>query len=710
MKKLRWPKVTGVLLLFSAATAIVASAQTLTTIYSFCSQTGCPDGAYPLGRLVQGTDGNFYGTTWGPATVFKLTSSGTRTTLHAFTGGTDGTEPYAGVIQGRDGNFYGVTTIAGGTPSGCGTAFKVSSSGTFTPLHSFTGYPSDGCHPWLPLVQASDGNFYGMTPYGGTIGVGTVFKMTPSGSITILHNFAGGQSEGSYPFAQLIQGSDGNLWGETGSSGVHDDGTIFKITLGGTLTTVHNFAGTDGIGPAGGLVQGRDGNFYGTTLNGGANNEGSVFKMTPSGTLTTLYSFCSQPGCADGSMPYAGLVQSSDGNFYGTTFWGGADGDGEVFGITSSGLLTVLHSFTKSDGRGPYAGLIQASNGNFYGVTKEGGANCTGSDGCGTAFKLSVSYSTLTVTTSGDGVVTSTDGFVNCPGTCTHRYLDNTQVTLNATPLTGWAFSGWGGMCSGTGSCDLTITENTTVSASFYQLPVTLMVSFAGNGTVTSTDGFINCPGTCQHTYDPNTPVTLNASPASGWMFSGWTGACSGVGACNIIMTQNFALTGVFYQSGHGLQFNAAKPCRLVDTRTDHDPIQGGTYRNFEIPLLGGCNIPTTALAYSLNPTVVPHGPLGYLTIWPAGEAQPLVATLNSSDGRIKANAAIVAAGTNHSVSVYVTDTTDLVIDIDGYFTAPGSETLEFYPLTPCRVVDTRGDLNLPRRIGAAVVRNRGVA
>ena len=143
--------------------------------------------------------------------------------------------------------------------------------------------------------------------------------------------------------------------------------------------------------------------------------------------------------------------------------------------------------------------------------------------------------------------------------------------------------------------------------------------------------------------------------------------------------------------SGPPLQLVTMTPCRLVDTRTNKNPIQGGTYRNFDIPQLGGCSIPATALAYSLNVAVVPHRPLGYLTIWPAGEAQPLVATLNSSDGRVKANAAIVAAGTNQSVSVYVTDTTDLVLDIDGYFTAPSSQTLEFYPLTPCRMVDTRG-------------------
>ncbi len=156
----------------------------------------------------------------------------------------------------------------------------------------------------------------------------------------------------------------------------------------------------------------------------------------------------------------------------------------------------------------------------------------------GTVFKLSLSYSTLTVSVAGSGTVTSTDGGINCPGTCGHSYIDGTPVTLNATPATGWAFSSWGGACSGSNpTCNLTITQTTNVSATFYQLPVTLTVSVAGSGTVTSTDGHINCPGSCTYTYDPNTAVTLNAHAASGWTFAGWTGACSGVGACNLTMT-----------------------------------------------------------------------------------------------------------------------------------------------------------------------------
>ncbi|MGA2902289.1 MAG: protease pro-enzyme activation domain-containing protein [Candidatus Korobacteraceae bacterium] len=300
---------------------------------------------------------------------------------------------------------------------------------------------------------------------------------------------------------------------------------------------------------------------------------------------------------------------------------------------------------------------------------------------------------TLTVSTIGNGSVTSTDGLINCPGTCSRSYPGNTQVTLNAAPIQGWMFSGWSGACSGTGSCVVAMTQNQSVTATFTQNSYTLTVSTVGNGAVTSTDGFINCPGTCSHIYQSLELVTLDAAPAQGWSLSGWTGACSGVGPCNVAMTQNLSVTAVFLQPppGYGLQFVLVTPCRLVDTRQTGNPIQGGTSQDFTIPQLGGCGIPTSAAAYSLNVTVVPQGPLGYLTIWPTGEAQPYVSTMNSYDGRIKANAAIVPAGTSGAVSVYVTDTTNIILDIDGYFTPPGQNTYQFYTVAPCRIVDTRG-------------------
>ena len=215
----------------------------------------------------------------------------------------------------------------------------------------------------------------------------------------------------------------------------------------------------------------------------------------------------------------------------------------------------------------------------------------------------------------------------------------------------------------------------------------TLTVSTSGNGTVTSTDGFISCPGTCSHSYPLNTPVTLNATPGQGWIFGGWNGACAGTGSCSVTMTQPLSVNAIFSQAQ---QFVAVTPCRLVDTRQTGGAIQGGSSRDFPIQQEGGCNIPATAAAYSLNVTVVPQGQLGYLTIWPTGEGRPVVSTLNSADGRVKANAAIVPAGTSGDVSVYVTDTTNVILDIDGYFAPVSGSTLAFYPLPPCRVADTR--------------------
>ncbi len=298
---------------------------------------------------------------------------------------------------------------------------------------------------------------------------------------------------------------------------------------------------------------------------------------------------------------------------------------------------------------------------------------------------------TLTVSTSGNGTVTSTDGFINCPGNCSHLYRSNTVVTLNANPAQGWSLSTWGGACSGnTSACTVTMTGNESVGATFTQNSYTLTVSMSGQGTITSTDGFINCPGVCSHTYLSLTQVTLNESPASGWNFSGWSGQCTGLGPCTFSILGNYGVSAYFMQPGSGLQFTPITPCRLEDTRQTGNYIQGGTAENFTIPQLGGCNIPTSASAYSLNVTVAPYGSLGYLTVWPAGLAQPLTSTMNSRDGRTKAAAVIVQAGTNDAISIYASNATNVILDINGYFSAPDSGTYQFYPLTPCRVIDTR--------------------
>ena len=386
----------------------IAPGGTLTTLYSFCSQTNCTDGFYPYGGLVQAANGDLYGTTqYGGTnnygTIFKITPGGTLTTLYTFCSQTcaDGAEPFAGLVQAANGDLYG-TTIGGGANGNDGTVFKITQGGTLTTLYSFCSQTNctDGDQPVAGLVQAANGDLYGTTIGGGANDDGTIFKITPGGTLTTLYSFCSQTNctDGAYPYAGLVQAANGDLYGTTNYGGVNGDfGTVFKITPTGTLTTLYRFCSqtncTDGEGPYAGLVQAANGDFYGTTEYGGTNGEygGTVFKITPSGALTTLYSFCSQTNCADGTEPKAGLVQAADGEFYGTTFSGGANGyGGTVFKITPSGSLTTLYSFCSqggtscTDGEAPYAGLVQDTNGDFYGTTY-GGAN-----NGGTVFRLSV--------------------------------------------------------------------------------------------------------------------------------------------------------------------------------------------------------------------------------------------------------------------------------------------------------------------------------
>jgi len=383
VNQLHVPKVICILFVFCAATAIASPAQVLTTLYSFSGG----DGANPVAGLLQGSDGNFYGTTRnggaGYGTVFGMYPNGSLETFSF--DGSDGAFPYAGVIESSDGGGLYGTTYDGGAYNQ-GTVFG---SGSW-PLYSFCSQANcaDGANP-NGLLQASDGNFYGTTDWGGTYrtcngfgsGCGTVFQLTPNGTLTTLHSF--NYNDGAQPNG-LIQASDGNFYGVTANGGGNNgDGTIFKITPDGTLTPLHGFSGGDGEGPNG-LVQARDGNFYGTAWYGGAYRNcflacGTVFRMTPNGSLTVLHSF----NGSDGAYPASTVIQGSDGNFYGTTSTGGANRVGTIFKITPNGTLTTLHSFSGSDGAVPHGALVQATDGNFYGTTLYGGAN-----GQGTVFRL----------------------------------------------------------------------------------------------------------------------------------------------------------------------------------------------------------------------------------------------------------------------------------------------------------------------------------
>jgi uncharacterized repeat protein (TIGR03803 family) len=416
-------RIACILILFCAA-AISASAQ-LTTLASF-NKTNGRDPGWPGAPFVQGTNGNFYGTTaaggaMDEGTVFAMTPAGKITTLYSFCSQpscSDGAVANAGLIQATNGNFYG-TTNAGGT-NNFGTIFEITPAGKLTTFYRFCSQSgcSDGANPSAGLVQGSDGNFYGTTPIGGAFGAGIVFKITPAGVLTTLANFDGSNGQDA-AFGSLIQASDGNFYGTTLQGGAHTAcggtsgcGSVFKVTPRGKLTTLYSFCAqtncADGFELFGGLVQGSDGNLYGTTAEGGANGYGTVFQLTTTGKLTTLHSFNS----SDGAYPEAALIQGTDGNFYGTTPQGGTNGvAGTVFQITPAGTLTTLYDFCAktncADGTGPFESVMQATNGKFYGTAFSGGSstNCIG--GCGTAFSLSMGLAPFIETRTASGIVGS---------------------------------------------------------------------------------------------------------------------------------------------------------------------------------------------------------------------------------------------------------------------------------------------------------------
>jgi uncharacterized repeat protein (TIGR03803 family) len=406
---------------------------TFTTLHSFDGR----DGKNPYAGLIQATDGNLYETTFrggGVGNIFKITTNGRLAPIYTFSKKNvcNGSQPIAGLVQATDGKLYGTTITEDGGANCYGTVFKITPNGMLKTLHIFDY--TDGAAPYAAFVQGINGKFYGTTAQGG-LGWGTFFRISTSGTLTTLYNFCQENycTGGGGPEGALIQATDGNLYGTTtygGSTNLCNNGcgTVFKITPRGVLTTLHSFIGADGSVPYAGLVQGTDGNFYGTTIAGGASNSctyaafpgcGTVFKITPRGTLTTLYNFCKETNCADGANPSAGLIQATDGNFYGTTEEGGATsckvegrttGCGTVFKITPSGMLTTLYNLCSqadcTDGKFPYAELVQATNGDFYGTTLYGGNKSQACDyGFGTVFSLSVGLSPFVKTQPITGTV-----------------------------------------------------------------------------------------------------------------------------------------------------------------------------------------------------------------------------------------------------------------------------------------------------------------
>ena len=404
------PRFAGLLWLACALAAMgisPAHAQTATetVLHNFGSNPA--DGVDPMAGVIGDSDGNLYGTTTsggtaGQGVVYKLDpaiqSPGgwLETVLYTFTGGTDGGDPVAGVTRDSEGNLYG-TTYAGGdlacgfNGSACGTVFKLDPTGTETVLHRFTG-GADGSYPAAGVIRDSAGNLYGTASQGGP-DYGVVYKLDTGGHEAVLYSFTGG-TDGSVPDAGVIGDSSGNIYGTTSAGGTAGWGVAYKLDAARQETVLYSFTGeADGGEPNAGVVRDSAGNLYGTTLLGGNTVAcpsspilhggcGVVYKLDRAGNESVLYSFT---GGADGGYPTAGVIRDSAGNLYGTTSnYFGAGGYGVVYKLDTAGNYTVPYSFTGgNDGGNPFAGVIRDSAGNLYGTTRYGGK-----EGGGVVFRV----------------------------------------------------------------------------------------------------------------------------------------------------------------------------------------------------------------------------------------------------------------------------------------------------------------------------------
>ncbi len=366
-----------------------------------------------------------YGGANGDGATFAITPTGTLTVSYSFAAmSAGGVNPNSGLTLGTDGNFYGTATYGG---VNAGTVFKITPGGSLSALYQFVAGGSDGGYPYSPPIQGTDGNFYGTTSgYPG--GYGTVYKITPGGKLTTLYSFDG--THGELPRAPPVQATDGSFYGTASDGGIDNDGVVYRITISGKFTVIYNFDGTHGAKPYGPLVQGSDGNLYGTTSGGGtAPGFGVIFKITTDGKLTILHDL---NGTTDGSGPIAGLVQATDGNFYGANSGSGGGGN-TIFRISPQKPYPykVLYSFDGTTGAVPSVTLIQHTNGILYGDTPEGG-----NENWGTFYSLNVSLKPFVSLVSTSAKVGKTIEILG------QSFKGTTAVSFNGTAATFKVVSG----------------------------------------------------------------------------------------------------------------------------------------------------------------------------------------------------------------------------------------------------------------------------
>jgi uncharacterized repeat protein (TIGR03803 family) len=356
---------------FVAVTTPWASAQTYSVLYNF---GGSADGGDPYAGLIRDTNGNLYGTVGYGGTayaggVYKVDAKGNETMLYSFTGGADGAYPISTLVRDNAGNLYGTTTQGGSV--GAGVVFKVDPSGSETVLHNFTG-GSDGVDPVGGLLLDTAGNLYGTTAQGGTSNSGVLFKLGPKGKETILHTFTGAANDGKYPtYTNVVMDAAGNIYGVTEEGGKTGHGVLYERSALGKFSILYSFAGgtADGCNVLGIPFRDRYGNFYGTTSSCGTSGLGTVWKLNKYGKETVLHSFAG----SDGEYPLAGVIADGNGNLYGCTSTGGSANLGTVYKVTTNGQFTLLHSFAGPDGEYPYGSFV-LNKGILYGTTQNGGS------------------------------------------------------------------------------------------------------------------------------------------------------------------------------------------------------------------------------------------------------------------------------------------------------------------------------------------------
>jgi uncharacterized repeat protein (TIGR03803 family) len=689
---------------------------TETILHSFdCSSTST-DGYTPLGDLVFDAKGNLYGTTsaggggYDPSnlggTVFELSpqSGGawTESILHSFhftSGDGDGCDPRGGLVFDASGNLYGTADECGANNSGAVFELSPHTGGPWTEqvIHNFIDNGVDGYWPFGSLIIDGSGNLYGTTTRGGSgysSSGGTVFEMSPQAGGTwteqILFNFAVGDvtTGGVEPEGSLTLDAKGNLYGTTSGGGADgSSGLVFEMTnkagvwIENILHSFTDLIGMDGYGPRAGVVFDPVGNLYGTTVFGGlgGDTEGAVFEIASSTPTAAKPVFSPAAGTYTSTQSVVVTDTTAGSAVYYTT-------NGKT-PTTSSSLYTGAIIVPATETIEAIAVAADYANSAVASATytiKSQAATPEFSVNTGTY--TSAQTVTITDTTGGASIYYTTNG--TTPSASSTKYTGAITVssteTLEAIAVT----TGY---------------TNSPVASATYtiQLPTAATPIFApAVGSFTSPQSVVltdtTTGATIYYTTNGTTPTTASTRYTAAITVSSTETIKALAAAADY---NNSAVASATYTiqplTAGALQFIPVTPCRIADTRNATGALGGpelaaAATRTFDVPQ-SACGIPATAAAYSLNVTVVPIQSLGYLTIWPAGEAQPTVSTLNS-DGRVKANATITPGGTNGRISVFASDATQFILDIDGYFVPAGTSTsgLEFFPLTPCRVADTR--------------------